>query len=152
MVCMPMSFEFRLQRVLKYRTGQKKLAEEELSRRQRQLELLQEELDGLLQEELGLLTFYRGRVAATVDIQLLRNIESYRSFLQACAEIKQQELQEYCSKVEEQRQVVVDSWRGCQVLERLKEKNLGRYQEEEKVKEQRFHDELSLRQYLGERK
>ena len=146
-----MNIEFRLQRVLKYRKDQKKLAEEELSRRQRELDLLQEELDYLLQEEQKLLNFYRERQVKAVDVHLLRNIESYHSLLQDCADRKRQELQQYYGKVEEQRQVVVDSWRSCQVLERLREKDLMRCQQEEKIKEQRFHDELSLRQYLWKR-
>lgn len=146
-----MGFEFRLQRILKYRKDQKKMAEEELSRRQRELDLLQEELDCLLQEEQKLFKFYRERQAKALNVHLLRNIESYRSLLQDCVECKRQELQQYLGKVEEQRQVVVDSWRSCQVLERLKEKDLMRCRQDEKVKEQRFHDELSLRQYLWNR-
>lgn len=146
-----MSFEFRLQRVLSYREDQKKLAEEELSRRQVELEQLQEELDSLLLQELDLLKLCRARLAKAIDIHLLRNIEGYRSVLQERAEHKRQELQEYCVRVEEQRQVVIESWRGCQVLEKLKEKNLMDYQQEEKIREQRFHDELSLHQYLSKK-
>ena len=148
---MLMGFEFRLQRVLKYREGQKKVAAEELSQRQRELALLQAELDGLRLEEEELLKLYRERLAAAVDVQLLWNIENYRFFLQASAERKQQEWQEYCGRVEEQRQVVIDSWRSLQVLEKLKEKDLMRSLQEEKIKEQRSHDELSLRQYHWEK-
>ena len=143
-----MAFEFRLQKVLKYRKDQKKLAREELSHRQRELDVLREELNNLWQKEQKLLKFYRRRQTKAVDVHLLRNIESYRSRLQDCADRKQQEYQESLGKVEEQRQVVVDFWKSCQVLERLKEKSLTCYQQEEKLKEQRFHDELSLRQYL----
>ena len=146
-----MNFEFRLQRVLNYREDQKRLAEEELSRRQRELDLLQEELDALLQKELKLLNLCRERLAKAVDIQLLGNIESYRIVLQGRVESKRQELQEYCGRVEEQRQVVIDSWRSCQVLEKLKEKNLMDYRQEEKMREQRFNDEISLQQYLSKR-
>ena len=146
-----MNFEFRLQRVLNYREDQKRLAEEELSRRQRELDLLQEELDALLQKELKLLNLCRERLAKAVDIQLLGNIESYRFVLQGRVESKRQELQEYCGRVEEQRQVVIDSWRSCQVLEKLKEKNLMDYRQEEKMREQRFNDEISLQQYLSKR-
>lgn len=146
-----MNFEFRLQRVLNYREDQKRLAEEELSRRQRELDLLQEELDALLQKELKLLNLCRERLAKAVDIQLLGNIESYRIVLQGRVESKRQERQEYCSRVEEQRQVVIDSWRSCQVLEKLKEKNLMDYRQEEKMREQRFNDEISLQQYLSKR-
>ncbi|NLJ57153.1 MAG: flagellar export protein FliJ [Firmicutes bacterium] len=143
-----MAFEFRLKKVLKYRQDQKELAKEELSNRRRELDLLQDELQGLHGKGQALLNFYRERQAKAIDVRLLRNIENYRSHLQECTERKQQECRQSSSKVEEQRQVVLGFWKNCQVLKKLQEKSFMDYQQEEKQKEQYFHDELSLRLYL----
>lgn len=148
MVWGKMVFAFRLQKVLNYRLDQKKLAREELSYRQRELASLREELNNLQLKEDDLLDFYRGRQAEAIDVHLLRNIESYRSHLQDCTDRKQQECRESCDKVEEQREIVTAFWKGCRMLESLQEKCFTSYQQEEKIREQRFHDELSLRQYL----
>lgn len=143
-----MAFKFRLKKVLKYRQDQKEMAKEELADRRRELDLLQEELQGLRSKGRELLNFYRERQAAAIDVQLFKNIESYSSYLQECTRHKQQECRQSNSKVEEQRQVVVDLWKSCQVLQKLQEKSFSDYRQAEKLKEQRFHDELSLRQYL----
>ena len=75
-------------------------------------------------------------------------LESYRFFLQERLRSKQQELLQSQEQVEEQRKVVVESWKNCQVLEKLKEKSLNTFLQEEKSREQRFIDEISLYGYI----
>ncbi len=143
-----MAFQFRLQKLLDYREDEKKLAQEELARRQRELLEIQEELEKLQKEEQRLLEFHRGRQLKKLDVFTLTAIESYRLFLQERFRSKQQELYQSQEQVEEQRKLVVESWKSCQVLEKLKEKSLNTYLREEKSREQRLNDEVSLYGYL----
>lgn len=147
-----MAFDFRLQKLLDYRESQKSLAQEELSRRQRELLEIEEELKSLEYKSEELLEFHRERQVQKIDLFALMAIESYRTFLQERCRCKKQELEQGQEQVEKQRQHVVESWKGCQVLEKLKEKDLGRYTREENVKEQRFNDEISLYSYLRKEK
>ncbi len=143
-----MAFQFRLQKLLDYREDQKNLAQEELARRQRELLKIQEELERLQSEEQRVLEFCREQQLQKIDVFTFSAAESYRLFLQECFRSKQQELLQNQEQVEEQRKTVVESWRGCQVLEKLKEKNLQAYIQEENSKEQKFNDEISLYGYL----
>ncbi|MDO9536588.1 MAG: flagellar export protein FliJ [Bacillota bacterium] len=147
-----MAFDFKLQKLLDYRDSQKSLAQEELSRRQRELLEIEEELKRLEHKSEQLLEFHRGRQVEKIDVFALMSIESYRTFLQERFRCKKQELGQSQEQVEKQRQHVVESWKGCQVLEKLKEKDLGRYTREENAKEQRFNDEISLYGYLRKEK
>ena len=143
-----MAFDFKLQKLLDYRDSQKSLAQEELSRKQRELLEIEEELKRLENKSEELIDFRRERQVEKIDVFSLMAIESYRTFLQERFRCKKQELVQSQEQVEKQRQHVVESWKGCQVLEKLKEKELGRYIREENVKEQRSSDEISLYGYL----
>ncbi len=143
-----MAFQFRLQKLLDYREDQKNLAQEELARRQRELLKIQEELDRLQKKEQRVLEFHRGHQLQKLDVFTLTAAESYRLFLQERFRSKQQELLQIREQVEEQRNTVVESWRSCQVLEKLREKSLNVYIQEEKIREQQLNDEISLYGYL----
>ena len=141
-------FQFRLQKLLDYREDKKKLAQEELARRQRELLKIQEEIEKLQKEEQRVLNFYHEHQSERLDVLTLTALESYRFFLQERLRSKQQELLQSREQVEEQRKVVVESWKNCQVLEKLKEKSLNTFLQEEKSREQRFIDEISLYGYI----
>jgi len=143
-----MAFSFRLQKLLDHREDQKKLAQEELARRQRELLQVEQELDRLQQEELKLLQLHRGKAMQKVDVYNLLAIDSYRIYLQERYRRKEKMLRKARQKVEEQRQEVLESWQRCQVLEKLREKALSDFLEEEKLKEQRLNDELTLYAYV----
>lgn len=143
-----MPFQFRLQKLLDYREDKKKLAQEELARRQRELLKIQEEIEKLQKEEQRVLAFHREQQSERLDVLTLTALESYRFFLQERLRSKQQELLQSREQVEEQRKVVVESWKNCQVLEKLKEKSFNAFLQEEKSREQRFIDEVSLYGYI----
>ena len=145
-----MPFQFRLQKLLDYREDKKKLAQEELARRQRELLKIQEEIEKLQKEEQRVLAFHREQQSERLDVLTLTALESYRFFLQERLRSKQQELLQSREQVEEQRKVVVESWKNCRVLEKLKEKSLNAFLQEEKSREQRFIDEISLYGYIRE--
>ena len=143
-----MPFQFRLQKLLDYREDKKKLAQEELARRQRELLKIQDEIEKLQKEEQRVLAFHREQQSERLDVLTLTALESYRFFLQERLRSKQQELLQSREQVEEQRKVVVESWKNCQVLEKLKEKSFNAFLQEEKSREQRFIDEVSLYGYI----
>jgi flagellar FliJ protein len=141
-------FQFRLQKLLDYREDKKKLAQEELARRQRELLKIQDEIEKLQKEEQRVLAFHHEHQSEKLDVLTLTALESYRFFLQERLRSKQQELLQSREQVEEQRKVVVESWKNCRVLEKLKEKSLNAFLQEEKSREQRFIDEISLYGYI----
>ena len=55
-------------------------------------------------------------------------------------------------KVEEKRLAVVERWKDCQILEKLKENALDDFNQEERVREQYLNDEISLYGYLRKEK
>lgn len=147
-----MVFEFRLQKLLEYRENQKKLAQEELARRQREVLAVQQELIKLQGEEERLLESYRTRQGGELNILSLIEMENYRCFLQRCHRERMEELQKAEKELEQQRGVVMEAWRSCQVLTVLREKKEQLHREEEKINEQRLNDELGLNSFMRREK
>ncbi len=143
-----MAFQFKLQKLLDYREDEKNAAAEELGRRQRELLEIEKELERLRRDEQRVMELGRGQQEQKLNLFALRAVESYRVFLQERFRCKQQELCRSEDQVEEQRREVVENWRRCRVLEKLKEKGLSGYQREELKREQLFNDEISLYSYL----
>ena len=147
-----MAFEFRLQKLLEYRVNLKNMAQEELARRQRDVLSVQKELTRLQGEEENLLNNHRVRQGGELNILGLIAMENYRCFLQKCYSDRMEELQQAEKELEQQRSVVMESWRSCRVLSLLKEKKQHDYREEEKIIEQRFNDELGLNCFMRQKK
>ncbi|MEW5919743.1 MAG: flagellar export protein FliJ [Bacillota bacterium] len=143
-----MAFEFRLQKLLDYRENQKKLAQEELARRQRELLAVQQELDRLRDEEKRLLENHRRCQEKDLNIPALIFLENYRLFLQESCRKCVEELDRGEEHVEQQRHVVLETWRSCRILSTLREKAHSEYREEEKISEQRLNDELGLKCFM----
>ncbi len=139
-----MAFEFRLQKLLEYRESQKKLAQEELARRQRELLALQHELERLQGEEQQLLQKHRLAQEKELNVATLIFLENYRFYLQGNYRRCVEALQRSEAQLNRQRQAVLEAWRSCRVLKTLKEKAKAEYLEEQKIREQRLHDELGL--------
>ncbi len=146
-----MAFEFRLQKLLEYRENQKKIAEEELARRQREVLSVQQEIMRLQAEEERLLENHRTQQGSELNIMGLIAMENYRCFLQRCHQERMQRLQKAEKELERQRNVVMESWRSCRSLTLLREKAEHNYLEEEKVSDQRLNDELSINCYMRQK-
>ncbi|NLX92217.1 MAG: flagellar export protein FliJ [Firmicutes bacterium] len=143
-----MAFSFRLQKILEYREKQKKLAQEELAVSQMELQAIQDELARLEREEEKLLQYQRKSQHRALEPLTLFSIENYRFFLQESYQNNLQALEEQEKKVEEKRHAVVECWRSCQVLEKLKENAAYKFFQEEKIREQHLNDEISLYGYF----
>lgn len=143
-----MSFEFRLQKVLDDRNVKKTQAQEELAQRQSKQETVREELAQLKGREEQLLEKKREFQQQKMDVFGLLSMERYQLLLQDSHQHKQVELSKCQKKVSQQREVIVERWRNCQVLEKVKEKAFYSYLHDEKIREQRFNDEISLYSYM----
>ena len=147
-----MGFDFRLQKVLEYREKQKVMAQEELFLSQLELKAIQDELTRIEGEEEDLLRYQLENQRESLDALTLFSIDTYRLFLQRnyqknlVAQAKQEE------DVDEKRNKVVERWRECKIMGKLKENALCDYLQEEKVQEQHLNDEISLYNYLRQRK
>jgi len=143
-----MAFGFRLQKVLEYREQKKKMAQEELFLSQNELQVIQGELTRIEQEEQRLLKFQQNNQHQQLDPLTLFSIDSYRLFLQESYETGIQALEKQEKEVEKKRHTVVECWKDCKIIGKLKENALSDYFEKEKVSEQHFNDEVSLYGYL----
>lgn len=143
-----MAFGFRLQKVLEYREQKKKMAQEELSLSQLELLAIQRELTRLEQEEQRLLKFQQNNQHQQLDPLTLFSIDSYRLFLQQCYKTGLQALEKQEKEVEKKRHAVVERWKECKIIGKLKENALNDYFEKEKISEQHFNDEISLYGYI----
>lgn len=141
-----MAFNFRLQKLLDYREEQKKMAQEDLARKQQQLKEIEGQLDELKKEEEELHSFHREQLQKT-DLFTLFSVENYRQLLDGEFYQRHQELNSTSKDVEKQRDVVVEFWQSCEILNKLKEKSYQNYLEEEKVKERYLNDEIALFNY-----
>ncbi|GEM_PF-6569321 len=139
-----MSFNFRLQKLLEHREDQKKMAQEELARREQERMKVQSKLEKIETAQQRLLDFHRDQQAQGMDAFTLFSIDTYQSRLEQDYHTVRQKLHQSKNKVEKQREVVVEHWRQCRVLEKLKEKAWQEYIEEERLKEDRINDELAL--------
>ncbi len=145
-----MGFNFKLQKLLEYREDQKKMAQEKLARKQQEHESAQTELEQIQTAQQRLLKYHREQQeqAQGLDIYTLLYIDTYHNQLEKNYTHTSEKLHHSKKKMETQRKVVVEHWQKCRTLERLKEKALTDFIEEEKLREQRVNDELSLYSYL----
>jgi flagellar FliJ protein len=147
-----MAFNFRLQKVLEYREKQKKLAQEALVLSQIELQTILDELARLEHEEEKLLQYERDNQLQALETLTLFSIENYRHFLQDNYQNGLQALERQEEKVEKKRLAVVERWKDCRVLEKLKENAHEEFKQEEKIREQYLNDEISLYGYLRKEK
>ncbi|MGI5882237.1 MAG: flagellar export protein FliJ [Dethiobacteria bacterium] len=147
-----MVFKFRLQKVLEYREKQKKLAQEALVLSRLELREIEDELARLEQEEDKLFQFERDNQGLALEPLTLFSIENYRHYLQENYQNGLQARAEQEKKVEKKRFAVVERWKDCQILEKLKENAHDDFRQEEKVREQYLNDEISLYGYLRKEK
>lgn len=143
-----MGFEFRLQKVLEDRNAKKTQAQEELAQRQCKQEAVRQELAQLKGREEQLLEMKREFQQHKMDVFGLLALERYQLLLQDSHQHKQVELSKCQEKVSQQREEVVERWRNCQVLEKVKEKAFYSYMHDEKIREQRLNDEITLYSYM----
>ncbi len=146
-----MAFKFRLQKLLQYRENQKKMEQEELACRQREVLSAQQELTRLQLEEQRLLEHHRTHQGGELNIPGLIAMENYGCYLQRCQREHMEGLQKAEDKLEQQRSVVMESWRSCRVLSLLREKKQHDYREAEKISEQRLNDEQGINCYMSMR-
>ncbi len=143
-----MAFDFRLQKVLEYREKQKKMAQEELVLSQIEFQKIKDELLRLQHEEQKLLQFQQNNQDQALDSLTLFSIDNYRLFLQESYRNSLHALEEQEKKVEEKRQILVECWKNCRILDKLKGNALQEFLQDEKIREQHLNDEISLYGYL----
>lgn len=137
---------FRLQKVLKYRDDMKSLAYMELSRRIDSLNCLQEELARLKNEEESLLNAYSVR-GERLDAGMINLFHCYFALLQGSCAAKEEEIAGSHSRVEEQRDEVLQAWREHRKLECLQEQYGEKVWVSAKKQEQKLNDEICVRMY-----
>ncbi len=145
-----MGFNFKLQKLLEYREDQKKMAQEELARKLKEHQSAQTELEQIQTAQQRLVEFHREQQgqAQGLDVYTLLYIDTYHNQLEKDLIHSSQKLYHSKKKMDSQRKVVVEHWQKCRMLEKLKEKALSEYNEDERLREQRVNDEFSLYSYL----
>ena len=83
----------------------------------------------------------------TVDVQSLREFNTYNAYMEQAIELKNKEVQEAQKKVEEKREALLEAVKERKILDNLKEIQNEVFMEEEKRGEQRILDDIVTYRY-----
>lgn len=83
----------------------------------------------------------------TVDVQSLREFNTYNAYMEQAIELKNKEVQEAQKKVEEKREALLEAVKERKILDNLKEIQNEVFMEEEKREEQRILDDIVTYKY-----
>lgn len=83
----------------------------------------------------------------TVDVQSLREFNTYNAYMEQAIELKNKEVQEAQKKVEEKREALLEAVKERKILDNLKEIQNEVFMEEEKRGEQRILDDIVTYKY-----
>lgn len=145
------SYKFKLQRVLEYRERREELLQQELAALMMALLKEQDELNRLISSYRKNENELKVKREKKID---LKEIDIYRKFLERMKEkiISQRNRVVHLSNlVSNKREELIEASKEKKVLERLKEKDFGKYLLNLDRKERAFLDELALGKFVREK-
>lgn len=141
-------FEFRLQKVMETTQAREELQKRELALALGDLErnehMLEEMIDRL-NEELDQFSSIRG--SGSIRVSALAQYASYTDSQLAGINRQREEISRMAELVEQHRAKLLEITKDKKVLERLKEKRYEEYRKKLRQVEQKFMDELSVRNF-----
>ncbi|MDI6793161.1 MAG: flagellar export protein FliJ [bacterium] len=139
-----MPFRFRFQRILEIREHKEEVLRGELSEAKRKLSQQEQVVSSLNEAHLNCLDELRQRKKTGIIPEEIRWYQRYlnKLLVEIASEEKKQE--NLSKEVDAARQRLVKASQDKRVMERLKDRALERYKEEEALKEQDFLDELGI--------
>ena len=142
------SYNFRLERVLDYRRGLEREAQQELAERERKLFEEKKRMKLLQMEHVKTQTALKGKGEKILNLEGLRMLNSYLSYLDQSMEDQEKIILECEEVVSEVQEKVKASMQQRKTLEKLKEKDYRVFQAEVNAEESKVIDEAGLRMFL----
>jgi len=142
------SYNFRLERVLDYRRGLEREAQQELAERERNLFEEKKRMKLLQMEHVKTQTALKGKGEKILNLEGLRMLNSYLSYLDQSMEEQEKIILECEEVVSEVQEKVKDSMQQRKTLEKLKEKDYRVFQAEVNAEESKVIDEAGLRMFF----
>ncbi len=149
---MVMGFNFRLDKVLKYRSGLEEQAQLELKRRDLLVESASLHLERLREEQDYTYSFMRAQTEKEIDITYLGYTYNYLSDLGNRIDEGVNEKNKKIKIADEQRTVLKKCWQDRRVMEIIQDKCYEEFREEEIKKERSNSDELALNAFVRNRR
>lgn len=141
-------FEFRLQKVMETTRAKEDLQKKELALALAELDRQERKLDEMidnLNEELDQFSV-RSR-EGSLKVSAMRQYADYTDKLMKDIHNQRDELKKMAELVETHREKLLEITKDKKILERLKEKRYEEYRKKLRQVEQKFMDELSVRNY-----
>lgn len=139
-------FSFRLQKVMEATETREEIQKKELARAMNEYTVQEEVLNGVLMEfEDHLVYFRQCRESGRLRVSDLSNLSQYTNKLRKDISINERKLEQLSDFVDEQRAKLLDITKDKKALEKLKDKRYEEYKKKIKNIEQKFMDELSIR-------
>ncbi len=137
-----MAFRFKYQNILKYRQDQEGNAKNNLAIAIQDLEKTKTKLELLQQQKLEYLQRRQSELQAGVTAVVFRNYQASLEYFQTAIEDTKIEISEAEKTVEQARKLLQEATQEKKKLEKVKEKALADYREEELRNENIFVDSL----------
>ncbi|NLW24761.1 MAG: flagellar export protein FliJ [Clostridia bacterium] len=140
-------FNFRLEPLLKIAIHRVEEAEKNYSLCQKELTACRKQLLALCSQHTQLLRMLVESQKGKISINKLIDNHHYCQFLKAEVEKKQAEVIELENKVEQARMILLEAYKKCKILEKLKEKQYTNFLHTEEKNLQSALDELAQNSY-----
>jgi flagellar protein FliJ len=139
-------FRFRLATLQKLREIQRDELRSKLAEATHALEILEGQLAQVATDIANLLGMRRaGLTAGQVQVDVLLEAQRYQGVLTAQQATMQQQVRLLTAEVERRREAVVEADRQVKVLEKLRERKLGEFQQQQQRLETKELDEIAGR-------
>jgi len=139
--------KFSLQSVLDYRSSVVEALEIELGRLMAELLNAKNRLAALKEEQTNLIQNLREAMQGELDLVKISHLRSNVEMLAEVIENQEQEVRRLEILTEAKRHELVKARQDEEVLEILKEKAIEAFQQEMKIKESRFQDDIYIANY-----
>ena len=146
-----MAFSFRMEKVLKYRSGLEEQAQLEQKRRDLMVEAATRHLDELCEEQEYTYSCMRAQTEKEINLSYLSYTYTYLSNLGSRIDAGIIDKRKKMEKADEQRGVLKKCWQDRRVMEIIQDKCYDEYREAEIKQERNSSDELALNSFIRNR-
>ncbi|MDD4665244.1 MAG: flagellar export protein FliJ [Clostridia bacterium] len=137
-------FKFRLEKILRLREYKEKFCLEEVGKCVSQLQDALEKKEELEERKTKLENEFMAILKGVISAEKVSLYKNYLLYQDELLKIQEQVIEVKKNNLEEARQKLVQAMKERKILEKLREKQDYRYQQEQEKKEQIFQDELAV--------
>ncbi|WP_096189126.1 flagellar export protein FliJ [Evansella halocellulosilytica] len=143
-----MSFQFTLEKVLEVKEHEKSEAESKYTEAMKQFEDVATKLYHYMKEKEELEDYYNDKIQTGTSILAIQQTQQTISHLKREIDKLQYETQKARNRMNDQEQFLMFKSIDVKKYEKMKSRKYEQYIEAEKVKENKFLDEISVQQFL----